>query len=145
MLKSLTLSAALLEAVSSARISRKKDGSSVRLMSGVPIHNYHLAFNADRWETSYMQALRQEMRADEEDWFVMMKKGISNAELERACNAHAQCKQHGHSEGVPFLDVRASEKELEAILRQERKRVKCWSPISPSRLRLRCQQLRTPR
>jgi len=100
-------------------------------MSGVPVHNYHLAFNADRWETSHMQALRKEMRSDEEDWFVMMKKGISNAELEQACNAHAQCMQHGHSEGVPFLDVRATEKELEAILSQEKKRVKFVEPNQP--------------
>jgi len=131
MFKSLTLSAALLQAGSGARITRKKDGSSTMLMSGVPVHNYHLAFNADRWEDTHMQAVRKEMRTDEEDWFVMMKKGISNAELEQTCNAYAQCMQHGHSEGVPFLDLRATEKELEIILSQEKKRVKFVEPNQP--------------
>jgi len=131
MFKALASSAVLLQAVSGARITRKKDGTSVRLMSGVPIHNYHLAFNGDRWESSNMQALRMEMRTDEEDWFVMMKKGISNAELESVCSAHAQCVQHGHAEGVPFLDVRATEKELEAMLAQEKKWVKFVEPNQP--------------
>merc|ERR1719273_1775976 len=49
-----------------------------------------------------------------------MKKGTSNSELERACCAHAQCQAHGHAEGVPFLDLRATEAELEAFLSQER-------------------------
>merc|ERR550525_894565 len=71
------------------------------------------------------------MRTDEEDWVVMMKKGISNAELEQACNAHTQCMQHGHSEGVPFLDLRATEKELESILSKEKKRVKFVEPNQP--------------
>jgi len=131
MFKSLTLSAALLQAGSGARITRQKGGSSTKLVSGVPVHNYHLAFNADRWADVHMQALRREMRADEEDWFVMMKKGISNAELEQFCSAHAQCMQHGHSEGVPFLDLRATEAELEVILAQEKKRVKFVEPNQP--------------
>jgi len=130
MFKSLALSAALLQAADGARIQRSKHSSGVKLISGVPVHNYHLAFQANRWEASYMQAMAKEMKKDEEDWFVMMKKGTSNAELERACSAHAQCKQHGHSEGVPFLDLRATEAELAVFLSQE-KGVKFVEPNQP--------------
>jgi len=131
MFKSLALSAALLQAADGARVQRKKDASGVKLISGVPVHNYHLAFKADRWEASYMQAMQKELKKDQEDWFVLMKKGTSNAELERACSAHAQCQAHGHAEGVPFLDLRATEAELAAFLSQEKDGVKFVEPNQP--------------
>merc|ERR1719189_997955 len=140
MIKSLALSAALLQAVDGARIQRKRDASSVKLISGVPVHNYHLAFQADRWEASfqadrweasYMEIMQENLRKDQEDWFVLMKKGTGNTELERACSAHAQCQAHGHAEGVPFLDLRATEAELEAFLSQERDGVKIVEPNQP--------------
>lgn len=131
MFKSLALGAALVQVADGARVQRKRDASGVRLISGVPVHNYHMAFKADRWEASYMQAMEKELKKDEEDWFVMMKKGTSNAELERACSAHAQCKQHGHAEGVAFLDLRATEAELAAFLSQEKDGVKFVEPNQP--------------
>jgi subtilisin family serine protease len=130
MFKSLALGA-LLQATDGARIQRKRDASGVKLVSGVPIHNYHLAFQADRWEASYVQAMAKEMKKDQEDWFVMMKKGTSNAELERLCTEHAGCESHGHSEGVPFLDLRATEAELAAFLSQEKDGVKFVEPNQP--------------
>jgi len=130
MFKSLALGA-LLQAADGARIQRKKDASGVKLISGVPVHNYHLAFKADRWEASYMQAMAKEMKKDQEDWFVMMKKGTSNDELERLCTAFSGCEAHGHSEGVPFLDLRATEAELAAFLSQEKGGVKFVEPNQP--------------
>ena len=130
MFKSLALGA-LLQAADGARIQRKRDASGVKLVSGVPVHNYQLAFKADRWEASYVQAMAKEMKKDQEDWFVMMKKGTSNAELERLCTEHAGCESHGHSEGVPFLDLRATEAELAAFLSQEKDGVKFVEPNQP--------------
>jgi len=68
---------------------------------------------------------------EEEDWFVLMNKGTSNAELKRACSAHPECRQHGHSDGVPFLDLRATEADLEAFLSQEKDLVKFVEPNQP--------------
>jgi len=126
MFKSLALGA-LLQAAEGARISRKSDQSSVTI-AGVPVHNYHLAFKADRWNDVFMQAMAKEMRKDQEDWFVMMKKGTSNADLERICNAYAACESHGHSEGVPFLDMRASEADMHSFLIKEKGHVKFVEP-----------------
>jgi len=122
---------ALLQAADGARIQRKRDASGVKLISGVPVHNYHLAFKADRWEATYMQAMAREMKTDQEDWFVMMKKGTSNDKLERLCTAFSGCEAHGHSEGVPFLDLRATEAELAAFLSQEKDGVKFVEPNQP--------------
>jgi len=97
---------------------KRRDDNGVKFISGVPVHNYHLAFQADRFEASLMEAMAKELKEGQEDWFVLMNKGTSNAELERVCKAHAQCMQHGHSEGVPFLDLRATEEELAAFLSQ---------------------------
>jgi len=130
MFKSLALSATLLQAADGARIQRHNHASGVKMIAGVPVHNYHLAFKADRWEASYMQAMAKEIAKGTEDWFVLMKKGTSNAELERACKAHAQCVQHGHAEGVPFLDLRATEAELTAFLSQQ-EGVKLVEPNQP--------------
>jgi len=129
MFKSLALSAALLQTADGARVQRKRDASGVKLISGVPVHNYHLAFKADRWETSMMQAMQ--LKKDQEDLFVLMKKGTSNAELERICGANPACEAHGHADGVPFLDLRATEAELEAFLAEEKDGVKLVEPNQP--------------
>jgi len=128
MFKSLAFSAALLQTADGARVQRKRAESGAKLIAGVPVHNYHLAFQADRWEASLQQAMAQELRKDQEDWFVMMKKGTSNAELERVCSAHPQCEVHGHAEGVPFLDLRATEAELMSFLAEEKDGVSFVEP-----------------
>jgi len=129
MFKSFALGA-LLQAAEGARINRKSDQSSVTI-AGVPVHNYHLAFKKDRWNDKFMQVMATEMRGDQEDWFVMMNKGTSNADLERLCNAYAACEAHGHAEGVPFLDMRASEREMEHFLSKEGGSVKFLEPNQP--------------
>jgi len=124
---------AFLQAADGARIQRKRDASGVTLIAGVPVHNYHLAFKADRWEANYMQAMAManELKEGQEDWFVMMKKGISTVELERLCSLYPGCEAHGHAEGVPFIDLRATEAEFETFLSQQQHFVKFAEPNQP--------------
>merc|ERR1719343_500770 len=62
-------------------------------------------------------------RADvEEDWMLMLDDKASNADIDRLCAlAKGPCQMVGHPDqgGVPFLEIRASEKELESLLDQD--------------------------
>merc|ERR1719422_1698359 len=55
-----------------------------------------------------------------EDWIVMLHHGVTDAQIDALCHASkAGCIMRGHADkgGVPFIDVRATEEELEAVVK----------------------------
>merc|ERR1719433_2061579 len=63
------------------------------------------------------QALEEE--SVEAEWILMMKPGTTDAEIKSLCTAYIKgCEISGHPDtgGVPFLDLRATQKELRAVI-----------------------------
>jgi len=127
-LTKLALGAFTLKAAGAARINAKRD--KTRVIGGVPVHNYHFAFARSKWSETAPE-VAAELAEDEELWILMMRPGISEAELDAICAARSPCV-HGHSGGVPFLQVRATEKELEQFLANEKGMVEFVEPDMPA-------------
>jgi len=125
--KPLALGAFLFSAADGARVAKKRAAT----IAGVPVHNYHQAFNNDRWDASFVQAMSQMKQDNEEHWIVMLRAGLSDKEIDGVCATHKQCETRGHSGGVPFIEVRATLKELEYILASERNQVDFVEPNLP--------------
>jgi len=70
------------------------------------------------YDEAYGGALHELGSAQEEDWNVVMHKGITNVQIEVLCKAARNpCKFFGHPDqgGVPFMKVRGTEKDLKAV------------------------------
>lgn len=106
----------------------KRAQSTTKIIAGVPVHNYHLAFDNSRWGEN-MAELDQEDGV--EHWIAMMRKGVSDGTLEAVCIAHDQCELHGHSSGVQFLELKATEEELVKVLSAEKDNIEFVEPIMP--------------
>jgi len=107
---------ALAVGAESARIHRKKGAKgqapSTKFIAGVPVLNYHAIYDGS-------SGLNEIDSAQEHDWVVMMNQGVSDAEIESACKATKQgCRLMGHPSegGVPFLEMRGTEKDLETMI-----------------------------
>lgn len=129
LLNKLALGALMFNAAEGARVRRSS--VNTKHIAGVPVHSYNRAFDQGRWDESLLQAMEGELAPGKERWLVMMRAGISEAELEAVCSAHASCDLHGHSGAVPFLELRASEKELEQLLATETGKVEFVEPDLP--------------
>lgn len=108
----------------------KRAQSTTKIIAGVPVHNYHLAFDTSRWGDN-MAELKQEKEAGVEHWLAMMREGVSDGTLEAACIAHSQCEMHGHSSGVQFLELKATEEELVKVLSAEKDTIEFVEPMMP--------------
>ena len=101
---------ALVAGVEGARVSRKREGSpSTKFIAGVPVLNYHAAYEG-------VEVLVE--GETEGEWVVMANAGTTDAQLERICKATRHgCKLAGHPSegGVPFLEMRGTESDLEAV------------------------------
>jgi len=128
MLAKLALGVSVFTAADGARALKKNRGTT-KVIGGVPVHNYHLAFQQNRWD-GVLQSMDNEMPEGKERWVVMMRPGMSAAELEAVCAAHASCDLHGHS-AVPFLELRASGQELVEMLWAEKGNVEFAEPDMP--------------
>jgi len=96
-----------------ARVSRKRDSSLVhsKFIAGVPVLNYHTAYGG--------KAVLGELDEEEEqEWVVMVKPGTSDAQLQSMCKRNRNgCNLVGHPDvGVPFIEMRGTERDLEAVL-----------------------------
>lgn len=105
------LLAGVLTGAHGARINHRRHSTEARLrtsklIAGVPVLNYDEAYGG---ELSELGSVR------EEDWNVVMKKGVTNVQIEALCKA-SNCKFLGHPDqgGMPFVTVRGTEDDLKA-------------------------------
>jgi len=124
-------SAALLVGAGGARVSRKRASGamkpSTKFIAGVPVLNYHTAYEG------------QEALVDGEtegEWVVMANPGTTDAQIERMCQKATPhgCRLSGNPSkgGVPFLEMRGTEQDLEAVIRSSPGVVKFVEQIRPS-------------
>jgi len=107
-----------------ARISRKRDSSvpSTKFIAGVPVLNYHTAY----------KGVLGEVEDEEQEWVVMVKPGTSDAQIQRMCKMNRNgCNLVGHpAGGVPFVEMRGTERDLEAVVHSSGGAVKYVEPDS---------------
>jgi len=95
-----------------ARISRKSDSAqSTKFIAGVPVLNYHTAYGG-------RASLGEISSEEEQEWVVMVKPGTSDADIQKMCKMNKNgCKLAGHpTGGVPFIEMRGTEQDLENVL-----------------------------
>jgi len=105
--------ALLLAGAEGARISRKShEAPSTKFIAGVPVLNYHTAYGGKA-------SLGEISSEEEQEWVVMVQPGTSDADVQAMCKANKNgCKLAGHpTGGVPFIEMRGSEQDLERVLR----------------------------
>merc|ERR550532_2288422 len=106
-----------------ARVDRHKINSRSKFVAGVPILNYHLAFEGHE---SLAKTENQK-----QDWTVVVNSGVSDEQLAKLCKI-SDCKAVGHPSkgGVPFFEVSCTEAELEKVMQQARGVAKYVEPDS---------------
>jgi hypothetical protein len=95
------------------------DLTTTKIIAGVPIYNYHMANEGGM--TPSLAELAQQKK-----WIITLDSSSSNADETAICaalaalNTTAQCLTSGNpsSGGEPFLEVLATEAELQALLSQ---------------------------
>merc|ERR1719343_1751484 len=101
----------LMGAVGGARVPKKySERSSTKFIAEVPILNY---------DTAYAGELLGEADVEGE-WVVMANPGVSDEQIKQMCAAATHgCKLTGSPSkgGVPFFELRGTEKDLEAIVK----------------------------
>lgn len=95
-----------------ARIMRKRSApSTTKFIAGIPVLNYETAFGgkANIGETD---------SKEEREWVVMVEPGTSDTQIRIMCNTNPNgCNLAGHPNGgVPFIEMRATESDLESVL-----------------------------
>jgi len=115
-----------------ARIARKSGSESskfvesTKFIAGVPVLNYHTAYDGDS------KASFGELEEAEQEWVVMLHPGTSEAQIKSMCKTNKNgCNLAGHPHGgVPFIEMRGSERDLEAVLKQSKGAAKYVEPDS---------------
>merc|ERR1719337_191647 len=101
-----------------ARIARKRAG--LKLIAGVPVLNYDKSGSLGELETQV-----------EQEWVVVVKEGTTGEQLLRMCKASKNaCNLIGspHKGGVPFLEMRGTEQDLEKVIQSGEGAVKYVEP-----------------
>jgi len=138
----LSLASCLLLSGEGARVARKRHErrSSTKFIAGVPVLNYEAAYAGQ-------PILSEEAKSDgcacggagcalckkEEEWVVMLKQGTTTDELAALCRASTAkhgCRLTGHPSegGLPFLELRGTEADLEALIGASRGGVRYIEP-----------------
>jgi len=103
--------AAVAGGAAGARLAKRGEKQeSPKFIAGVPVLNYHAAYNGQNLA---------EFGAEEE-WVVMVKPAVTDAQIEDMCKkAKNGCNLVGHPSqgGVPFFEMRGTETDLEEVLR----------------------------
>lgn len=90
--------------------------------------NYHKAYHG--------KSLAEVGAEEEEEWVIVAKKGVTDAQIKEMCAvARNGCKLSGHPSqgGVPFLEMRGTEDDLEAVISSGRGAVEFIEPDSFAR------------
>jgi len=120
-------SLAILVGADSARVARtRKTGSASlsKFIAGVPILNYDLVHEA---------SLGELQSQTETEWVVMANPGTTDAELASMCRQNKNgCNLIGHPSkgGVPFIEMRGTESDLEAVIHSAKGAVRYVEPDS---------------
>merc|ERR1719195_847652 len=106
-----------------ARVARHEKNARSKFVAGVPILNYHLAFEGH--ETL------AKTENQKQDWTVVVNPGVSDEQVAALCKP-SDCKAVGHpsSGGVPFFEVSCTEAELEKLMQQAKGVAKYVEPDS---------------
>jgi len=109
--------AVLLTGVDGARVAKKRVAAQPtdirsKFIAGVPVLNYHTAYEGE----SSLGASDGELAGE---WVVVVKAGTEDAQMQRLCNTVPNgCNLIGHPQGgVPFLEMRATESDLDKLVR----------------------------
>jgi len=106
-----------------ARVDRKRKAAGSKFVAGVPVLNYHHAFEG---QTSLAQTDNLQ-----QDWTVVVNPGVSDEQIKALCEL-GDCKAVGHPSrgGVPYFEVSCTEAELEELLHQAKGAAKYVEPDS---------------
>jgi len=106
-----------------ARVDRQRKNARSKFVAGVPILNYHLAYDGH-------QTLAQTENM-KQDWTVVVNAGVSDEQVAALCELSV-CKAVGHPSkgGVPFFEVSCTESELDKLMQQARGVAKYVEPDS---------------
>jgi len=113
--------ALLLSGVHGARIGKRKtQAPQTKFIGGVPVYQYH---------TVKTGASLSEGETEQE-WIVILASGTPDAKVQAMCKMNRNgCNLVGHpTGGVPFLELRASEADLEQVIRSNQGVVKFVTP-----------------
>jgi len=108
-----------------ARVSRKRGASTAtKFIAGVPVLNYDGAYNG---ESSLSELESQQ----EQEWVVVVNPGTSDKQIQAMCKTNKNaCNLVGSPQkgGVPFLEMRGTEKDLEAVIHDSHGAVRYVEP-----------------
>merc|ERR1719468_193846 len=113
-----------------ARISRKGDPApSTKFIAGVPVLNYHTAYEGKG-------SLGELESEEEQEWVIVVKPGTTDAQVQRMCKTNKNgCNLNGHMDGgVPFLELRGTERDLEVVLKSAEGAAKYVEPDAEVRM-----------
>jgi len=98
----------------------QKEKGEVKFIAGVPVFNYQGAYGGD--SLGKFDA--------EEEWVVMFNKGVTTAQIQKVCEEISKCKMQGNPSegGVPFIEMRGTERDLEAVIERGHGAVKFIEP-----------------
>jgi len=121
--------ALLIGQVKSGRIAKRSSQipSDSKFIAGVPVFNYYAAYGGE-------SSLGELEASREEEWIVMLQPGATDAQIQDLCQkSRMGCLMTGHADkgGVPFIDVKATETDLEGIIKSNRAVVKFVEPSQP--------------
>lgn len=112
-------------AVDGMRKGRKSSAQpQIKAIAGVPVLNYEHAFGG---QPSWGQLERDA----EEEWVVVVRRGTSDEQINRMCKSSKNgCRLVGHPSngGVPFLEMRGTEADLEQVIHMAEGAVKFVEP-----------------
>jgi len=111
--------ALFLAGAQSARVSKKRtNGPQAKFIGGVPVYEYHaVKASLSEGET-------------EQEWILILAPGTSDAKVKSLCKMNMNgCNHVGHpTGGVPFVELRATEAELEKVIGSNQGAVKFVTP-----------------
>jgi len=107
--------AVALATVESARF-KKQGNANAKYIAGIPVLN-------DNGDSSLVES-------SEKTWIAMLDKEIGDSGIGKLCDAFGGACSRGHSKGVPFIAVQASESILKQVLSKHGRGVKHVEPSS---------------
>jgi len=103
----------------------------IKTIEGVTVYNYQLAFEKVKKSSMKKKIFGVPVKAQSANWILLVKPGVSNSRLQAICNhPMVTCDNElmGHSAGVPFVKVRATEEALKDLLKSATQEIEFVEP-----------------